>query len=75
MNEMSDKTTAPRVGGLYLGSKVTKIAHETKEIAGNRIKNRMIITFDNGMIRMEDEIIDNVKDSDLKGDTKPNLSD
>jgi hypothetical protein len=61
------------VGGLYLGSTVTKIQHETKEMAGGtRIKKRMIITFDNGMIRMEDEIIDSVEYSAIiEGDTFP----
>jgi hypothetical protein len=70
---MSDRNTAPRVvvGGLYLGSTVTRIEHETKEIAGDRIKKSMIITFDNGMMRMEDEIIDKVKYSGIKGDTFP----
>ena len=70
---MSDRNTAPRivVGELYLGSTVTKIEQETKEIAGNRIKKRMIITFDNGVMRMEDEIIDKVKYSSIEGDKFP----
>ena len=72
-NKMSDRNTAPRivVGELYLGSTVTKIEQETKEIAGNRIKKRMIITFDNGVMRMEDEIIDKVKYSSIEGDKFP----
>jgi hypothetical protein len=72
---MSDKSTAPRavVGGLYLGSTVTRIEYDTKEIAGNRIKKSIIITFDNGMMRMEDEIIDKVKYSDIKGKKFPDV--
>jgi hypothetical protein len=77
MHKMSGKSTAPlppRVGALYLGSTVAKIVHETKEIAGNRIRKRMIITFDNGMMRTEDEIIENIKYSDIHGDKFPDAN-
>jgi hypothetical protein len=66
-----EETSAVRklqIGDLYHGFVVTHLETEIKQVPGNRIRERLLITCSNGMILMDDVISDELAYADIHGD-------